>query len=138
MTLQQVFLINKDLNMKMNDIVIQVAHAETLYMDKVLNYDCNKCNLQIKCSECTFDKYCDWIKFDLMEKVVYKATTEDILTFVGIMEVFNTCISLSSTWHKIVFDKQLSNIAIDAMTCIVLEPIENQMANHYFKHLELL
>lgn len=129
MTLKQVFIINKDLGMGKGKIAVQVAHGEVFYMKKkFIGHDYGT----------MYENYIDWMKDGLMKKVVLKATQEEMLVLIGTMELFNECMSNKKIWFDIVFDKGLTQVPADSMTCIVFEPLDEQMADHYTKHYKLL
>ena len=129
MTLKQVFVVNSDLKMGKGKIAVQTAHGETLYMDKKFKgHDYGK----------IYDNYIDWMKDALMKKVVLKATQEEMLTLIGTMKLFNNIMPKYNIWFDIVFDKGLTQVPADSMTCIVFEPLDEQMADHYTKHYKLL
>ena len=135
MTLKQVFIINNDLGMGKGKIAVQTAHGETLYMDKIYNLNCDDFEDE---SKRMLDNYDDWMKDGLMKKVVMKATQEEMLLLIGTIKLFNECMSKNNIWFDIVFDKGLTQVPADSMTCIVFEPLDEQMADHYTKHYKLL
>lgn len=129
MTLKQVFIVNSDLRMGKGKIAVQVAHGEVFYMEKKFKgHDYGT----------TYENYIDWMKDGLMKKVVLKATQEEMLILIGIIELVNECRTKDNIWFDIVFDKGLTQVPADSMTCIVFEPLDEQMADHFFKHYKLL
>ena len=139
MMLKQVFIINNDLKMGKGKIAVQTAHGETLYMDKIrIVHQQNLYNELVDKRKQMLDDYTEWKKDKLMKKVVLKATQEEMLLLIGTIKLFNECMSKNSIWFDIVFDKGLTQVPANSMTCIVFEPLDEQMADHYFKHLKLL
>jgi len=142
MTLKQVFIVNSDLKMNKNKIAVQVAHGEVNYMARFLSDYMEReifNDIKGEINETNMIKqYFDWVKDGLMKKVVLKATQEEMLVLIGTIKLFNECISKNSIWFDIVFDKGLTQVPVDSMTCIVFEPLDEQMADHYFKHYKLL
>ena len=142
MALKQVFIINSDLKMGKGKIAVQTAHGEVNYMARFLSdymereifdetkNEVNKTNM--------LEQYFDWVKDGLMKKVVLKATQEEMLILIGIIELVNECRTKDDIWFDIVFDKGLTQVPADSMTCIVFEPLGEQMADHHFKHYKLL
>lgn len=129
MALKQVFIINSDLKMGKGKIAVQVAHGEVFYMKKKFTgHDYGT----------MYENYIDWMKDGLMKKVVLKATQEEMLVLIGIMKLFNECMSKNNIWFDIVFDKGLTQVPAGSMTCIVFEPLDEQMADHYTRHYKLL
>ena len=132
MTLKQVFIINKDLKMRAGKVAVQVAHGETLYMEqKFTGHSYGR----------MYDNYIEWIKDGLMKKIVLKATQEEMLLLIGIMENRQSVLNEDKRlkiWFDIVFDRGLTQVPADSMTCIVVEPLDEEMADHYFEHLKLL
>lgn len=140
MTLKQVFVVNSDLKMGKGEIAVQVAQGEVNYMARFLSgymeqeiFNENKDEVNNMTNQ-----YFDWIKDGLMKKVVLKATREEMLILIGIMELVNECRHKDNIWYDIVFDKGLTQVPVDSMTCIVFEPLDEELADHYFKSYKLL
>jgi len=139
MTLKQVFIINKDLKMRKGKIAVQVAHGEVKYMEIMGDYN-NLTIIDDKESR-MITNYNNWMKDNLMKKIVLKATQEEMLLLIGIMENRQSVLNEDKRlkiWFDIVFDKGLTQVPVDSMTCIVVEPLDEEMADHYFEHLKLL
>ena len=129
MTLKQVFIVNSDLKMGKGKIAIQVAHGEVFYMrKKFTGHDYGR----------IYENYIDWMKDGLMKKVVLKATQEEMLILIGIIELVNECRTKNNIWYDIIFDKTISEIPVKCMTGIVIEPFDEELVQHHFKHLKLL
>ena len=124
MSLKQVFIINKDLKMGKGKIAVQVAHGEVFYMRTI--YD-------RKVDTCMEERFHDWIEDGLMKKVVLKATQEEMLMLIGALKGMN-----DNIWFDIVYDKGLTQVPVDSMTCIVFEPLDEKEAHERFGYLKLL
>ena len=135
MTLKQVFIINQDLKMDKGEIVVQVAHGEVFYM-KIMGDYLNLTSIDDKESQ-MIENYYKWMKEGLMKKVVLKATQKEMLILIRIMKRMNQ-VEKWKIWFNIVYDKGLTQVPADSMTCIVIEPLGEQLADHYFGHLKLL
>ena len=139
MTLKQVFIVNSDLKMGKGKIAVQTAHGEVKYIieaEKMYHHFATfEEDSEINCSN-----YQDWLhdENNLMKKVVLKATQEEMIILIGIMELVNECRTKNNIWFDIVFDKGLTQVPANSMTCIVFEPLDEQMADHYTKHYKLL
>lgn len=129
MTLKQVFIVNSDLKkMRKGKIAVQVAHGEVLYVEHILVPKKDSNDLE---NGENFFNYLEWRKDGLMKKVVLKATRDEMLFLLGELAKLNV-------WNEIVIDRGLTQIPADSMTCIVIEPLDEEMADHYFGHLKLL
>ena len=139
MTLKQVFIVNKDLKMKAGKIAVQVAHGETLYMKEIGTCRCFTPGIvepndkvdQMK------ENFKEWMKDGLMKKIVLKASQEEMLMMIGALKSMND-IGADDIWFDIVFDKGLTQVPTDSMTCIVFEPLDEEEANERFSYLKLL
>lgn len=135
MALKQVFIVNKDLKMGKGKIAVQVAHGEVFYMDTIRAVENLTC---IGNSESEMlSKYFDWMRDGLMKKVVLKATQDEMLMLIGALEAVNGC-GADDLWFDIVFDKGLTQVPADSMTCIVFEPLDEKEADQRFSYLKLL
>lgn len=143
MTLKQIFIVNTDLKMRKGKLAVQVAHGEVLYMAEVASASMEKQlfgDIEV-CIEGMIEKYWDWVKDGLMKKIVLKATQEEMLGLIDIMSSNQTKLDRSKEikiWFKVVTDKGLTQVPVDSMTCIVVEPLDEEMADHYFGYLKLL
>jgi PTH2 family peptidyl-tRNA hydrolase len=126
--LKQIFIINKDLKMTSGKIAVQVAHGEVLYIEMT-----NSIYSSINKKE----EYKNWraiTKEDsigMMKKVVLKSTESEI------RDIFMKLKSLN-IWCYLVFDKGLTQIPENSLTCLVVEPLEEEQCNMLFGDLKLL
>ena len=122
MILKQVFIINSDLNMGKGKIAVQVAHGEVFYMENALCHQ--KGNAE---------NYSQWRHEDseLMKKVVLKSSQADII---------HTRLTLldKDIWSGLVYDRGLTQVAENSLTCIVVEPLPEEECFQLFGHLKLL
>ena len=134
MTLKQVFIVNSDLKMGKGKIAVQVAHGETLYMSEIGSCKCVSMvhDLEDKKHQMK-DRFKEWTKDGLMKKVVLKSTQERMLMTIGIFKAMHDPI-----WFDIVYDKGLTQVPTDSMTCLVFEPLDEEEANERFGYLKLL
>ena len=130
MVLKQVFIVNNDLKMGKGKIAVQVAHGEVFYVEEVIINNVGRISLDNMDS-----RYCEWTEDGLMKKVVLKATQEEMLILIGILEMMG---ETEKIWYHIVFDRGLTQVPADSMTCIVIEPLDEEIADNYFGHLKLL
>jgi len=138
MTLKQVFIINKDLKMRAGKVAVQVAHGETIYMSEISSIKSLAVihELEDKEGQMLVD-FIKWTKDKLMKKIVLKAIQERMLLLIGVLETMNE-ITGRKIWFDIVFDKGLTQVPTDSMTCIVVEPLDEQIADIRFDYLKLL
>lgn len=125
---KQIFLINKDLKMGVGKIAVQVAHGEIMYMEmlnsvyssigKKENYN----NWRARTSE-------DLI--GMQKKVVLKSTESEI------KDIYMKLKSLN-IWCYLIHDKGLTQIPVNSLTCLVVEPLEEEKCNELFEDLKLL
>jgi len=132
MTLQQTFIINSDLKMSKGKIAVQIAHGEVLYMEDVLNIpQCGK-----HADSKIVERYFLWREktngpIGMMKKIVKKASEQEILSIVeNIPKHEIKC--------YIVFDKGMTQVPEDSLTCLCIEPIEEEKAKELFGSLKLL
>lgn len=138
MTLKQVFVVNKDLGMKVDKIAVQVAHGETLYMSEIGACKCTSMVHELEDKEHQMkDNFKEWTKDGLMKKIVFKATREEMLILIGVLKSMND-ISADDIWFDIVFDKGLAQVPTNSMTCLVFEPLDEEEADNRFGYLKLL
>ena len=134
MTLKQMFIVNKDLGMTAGKIAAQVAHGETLYMRVIGTCKCFTTGIvEYNYKEDRMkDNFKEWMKDGLMKKIVLKATKEEMLLLIGISKI------VDDVWFDIVFDKGLNQVPTDSMTCLVFEPLDEELADHFFGSYDLL
>jgi len=138
MTLKQVFIVNKDLKMGKGKIAVQVAHGETLYMSEIGACKCVAMVHDLEDKEHQMkDNFKEWTKDGLMKKVVLKATQDEMLMIIGALKAMKN-IEADDIWFDVVFDRGLTQIPADSMTCIVFEPLDEAEADARFGYLKLL
>jgi PTH2 family peptidyl-tRNA hydrolase len=118
--LKQVFIINKDLEMGKGKIAAQVAHGEVFYM---LYLD--------KPYSSGHTEFAEWIKDGVMKKIVLKAS-EDVMTAIS------QSLNKQRIWYYAVYDLGLTQVAKGSLTCIVVEPLEEEQTQELFGNLKLL
>lgn len=128
--LKQVFIVNKDLKMGKGKIAVQVAHGEVFYLQKIREFVCSDCYRQIQCEDCMFVHNREWMNDGIMKKVVLKATEKQI------MEMYYALHHLH--WRHLVYDIGLTQVPENSMTCMVVEPIEEDRCDELFRHYKLL
>ena len=126
--LKQIFLVNTNLKMEKGKIAVQDSHATIMYMEKVtgLNADAH---MQ--------ERYDIWRaktskdSIGMMKKIVLKSTES------GIRDMY---IKLKSQgiWTYMIFDKGLTQIPENSLTCLVVEPLEESQCDVLFGDLKLL
>ena len=122
MTLKQTFIVNSDLDMGKGKIAGQVLHGGVFYMERILYYH-----------EGDLVAYNQW-RYEhggLMKKVVLKAPEEEMNNIILKLNDLNI-------WSHKVFDMGLTQISKDSFTCLVVEPLPEEMADELFRHLKLL
>ena len=133
MTLKQVFIVNKDLKMRTGKITVQVAHGETLYMNEIGSCKCVSMVHDLEDKEHQMkENFKLWTKDGMMKKIVLKASQEEMLLLIGISKI------VDDVWFDIVFDKGLTQVPTDSMTCLVFEPLDEELADHFFGSYKLL
>lgn len=124
--LKQVFVVDKGLKMGKGKIAGQVAHGEVLYMEKVMDsYDYYNSDFITAYNMWRYDHE------ECMKKIVLKATTDEIDEISG--ELCHRNI-----WNAGVHDMGLTQVAEDSLTCIVVEPLEEELCDELFGGLKLL
>jgi PTH2 family peptidyl-tRNA hydrolase len=131
MTFKQVFLINTDLKMSVGKIAVQVAHGEVIYMYAWYDERCRFGFSHLK------DRYDFWRAatsedpIGMMKKVVLKATESEIRNIY-------TNLKFLDIWCYLIYDKGITKILENSLTCIVVEPLEEKQCNILFGDLKLL
>jgi len=118
--LKQVFIINKDLEMGKGKIAVQAAHGEIyymLYLDKPYSSG--------------HTEFHEWMKNGVMKKVVLKASEDEI---VAISQTLNK----QQKWYHLIYDLGLTQIKKGSLTCLIVEPLEEELTDKLFGHLKLL
>jgi peptidyl-tRNA hydrolase len=123
MALKQVFIINSDLEMGKGKIAVQTAHGEVFYMDHII---CLKDFIDL-------DNHVHWRQDEdkLMKKVVLKAPESE-------MEKLYNLLQTKNIWSKKVFDRGLTQVKENSFTCLVIEPMSEELCSKFFSHLKLL
>jgi len=127
--LKQIFLINSDLKMDKGKIAVQVAHGEVIYLENIF-YNHTR-NLDPE-----YLRYIEWrqkeiLPIGMMKKVVLKSTESEI------RDIYIRLKSLN-IWSYLIFDKGLTQIPENSLTCLVVEPLEESQCNTLFGNLKLL
>ena len=139
MTLQQVFIINKDLNMDKNSIEKEILKGTELYFSKIRQ-------IKSKLSIGIYSEYMmkmndiyDEFNNDVCDnEIIYSASSNEIFINIGTLNLFNEMLPKQKLWYDIIFDKTISEIPVKCMTGVIFEPLDKEMVSHRFKHLELL
>lgn len=139
MTLQQVFIINKDLNMDKNSIEKEILKGTELYFSKIRQ-------IKSKLSIGIYSEYMmkmndiyDEFNNDVCDnEIIYSASSNEIFINIGTLNLFNEMLPKQKLWYDIIFDKSISEILVKCMTGIIFEPLDKEIVQHRFKHLKLL
>ena len=134
MTLQQTFIVNKDLKMTCGKICAQIAHGEVLYMKHVLNnfeYD-----IHTNTNSDMHKRYIEWLNENngpvgMMKKIVLKATRSEI-------EDLFVKIRKDKYMGYLIFDKGLTQVEPDSLTALCIEPLPEEQCKTLFGNLKLL
>lgn len=124
--LKQVFVVDKGLKMGKGKIAGQVAHGEVLYMEKVLEPFGHHDSIFIS-------RYNSW-RYDhseCMKKIVLKATADE-------MDEISGELCHRNIWSSGVHDMGLTQVAEDSLTCVVVEPLDEELCDELFGGLKLL
>jgi len=127
MVLKQVFIINSDLKMRAGKIGVQTAHGATQYMQHVCDHGHRAEDDKV------YARYVKWFNDEdnLMKKVVLKATEMKLMNITWILKRNNI-------WAYPIFDRGLTQVPKDSFTCLVVEPIEEELCKELFGDLKLL
>lgn len=132
MALKQIFLINNDLKMGKGKICTQISHATVMYMQKIMvlfpNY---KARPQMVLNFYNWKAETQEDPIGMMKKVVLKSTESEM------RDIFMKLKNLN-IWAYLIFDKGLTQIAPNSLTCLVVEPLEEAQCNILFGDLKLL
>lgn len=124
MGFKQIFIINSDLKMGAGKIGVQTAHAATYYMEAAHGLLKNKK---------LHDQYLKW-RYDnngCMKKIVKRATEAEMVNITERMAHLGI-------WACQVFDAGLTQVAPNSFTCLVIEPLSDELCDELFGHLKLL
>jgi PTH2 family peptidyl-tRNA hydrolase len=126
--LKQYYLINTDLKMGKGKIAVQVAHGIVIYMETVLSTDAWTGMKE------RYEKWRNTTPTDntgMMKKVVVKSTQMEIVNYTWKLK-------REKIWAYPIHDRGLTQIPADSLTCLVIEPIEEEIGNRLFGNLKLL
>ncbi len=127
--LKQIFLVNTNLKMEKGKIAVQVAHGEVIYMESLPN--------SMDYPDERLDRYGEWRSnskedpIGMMKKVVLKSTESEIRDYYIRLKSQNI-------WTYMIFDKGLTQIPENSLTCLVVEPLEESICDTLFGDLKLL
>ena len=130
MAFKQALIINSDLKMDKGKIVVQAAHGEIMYMEAV-----NDAIFPVD-AQPNYDNYIKWREYDIkpigmMTKVVMKATQLEMTNLIKVLKD-------NSIWAQQIFDKGLTQVKPESLTCLIVEPIPEEEHEKFFSHLKLL
>ncbi len=127
MVLKQTFIVNSDLKMGKGKIAGQVGHALVFYMEK---------SHKDKNSE-MYSRFLRWRYEDeeLMKKVVIKASYQEIIRLRLLLQNNN---EYTNIWTDLVYDRGLTQVPENSLSCMVVEPLEEEIYDKLFGHLKLL
>lgn len=126
--LKQIYLINTDLKMDKGKTAVQVSHGGIMYMQEVMS----------RCVDiCMLERFYDWKAetpddpIGMMKKIVLKSTEKE-------MRDIHQKLKSLNIWSYLIFDKGLTQIPENSLTCLVVEPLEESQCNTLFGNLKLL
>jgi PTH2 family peptidyl-tRNA hydrolase len=127
MVFKQVFIINSDLSMGKGKMCAMVAHGEFFYMQMVKAPNCDSGR---------YGRFLKWSSEDneLMKKVVLKASRSEIIR----LRLLLQSSAYRDIWTDLVYDRGLTQIPENSLTCMVIEPLEEEKCDELFVHLKLL
>lgn len=125
MVLKQRFIVNSDLGMGKGKIAGQVAHGAVFYTQIAIEY--SSANIE------RYNRFLNWRYEDkeLMTKVILKASQEEIIRLRCVLTDMNI-------WSHLVYDRGITQIPENSLTCMVIEPLEEEKCDDLFRHLKLL
>jgi len=125
MVLKQIFVVNSDLDMGKGKIAGQVAHAAVFYTHIGAEYRPDNTD--------RYDMFIRWRYEDkeLMKKVILKAPHKEIIRLRSVLTDGNI-------WSYLVHDRGMTQIPENSLTCMVVEPLEEEKCDELFGHLKLL
>ena len=139
MTLQQVFLINKDLNMSKERIENEILKGYEQYCGEIQRI---KSNLRLRLNSEHMnrmnDNYNEFNTGPYDNNIIYNVPMNEIFIKIGTLGLFNEMLPEQKLWYDIIFDESISKIGIQCMTGIIIEPIAEEIVQHHFKRLEVL
>ena len=125
MVLKQTFIINSDLDMRKGKITGQVAHGAVFYTQIAIEHSSDNAE--------RYNRFVSWRYEDkeLMKKVVLKASKEEIIRL-------RVILIDKDIWSHLVYDRGMTQIPENSLTCMVIEPLEEEKCDDLFRHLKLL
>lgn len=126
--LKQAFLINTDLKMDKGKIAVQVAHCVIQYMVEL-----NKRPKDDPMNE----RYKEWKSetpddpIGMMKKVVLKSTKDNIV-------YFSNRLNSTGIWTYKIFDKGFTQVEPNSLTCLIVEPLDEETYDRLFSSMKLL
>lgn len=125
MVLKQTFIINSDLDMRKGKIAGQVAHGAVFYTQIAIEHSSDNAE--------RYNRFVSWRYEDkeLMKKVVLKASKEEIIRL-------RVILIDKDIWSHLVYDRGMTQIPENSLTCMVIEPLEEEKCDDLFRHLKLL
>ena len=113
--------------MRKGKIGAQIAHGEIFYMDQIISDVVGGSQTKM------LDAYESW-RYDydeLMKKIVVKANEDELDDIIG-----ELC--CRKIWCSCIYDMGLTQVDEDSMTCVVVEPLDEDVCDELFKHLKLV
>lgn len=139
-TLKQVFIVNSDLKMRKGKIAAQVAHGEVEYMQHIRDMKdiaiwgptSDGVGNRVPATK-SYIRFKRWYydNGNTMKKVVLRAPLLEI-------GVIKCMLEDGGIWHHVVHDKGLTQVAPDSLTCVVVEPLLEDVCDKLFGKLKLL
>lgn len=126
--LKQAYLINTDLKMDKGKIGVQTAHGAIQYMAEIN---------ERKSEDPMVKRYKEWKAetpddpIGEMRKYVLKSTQDEMIRFTNHL-------MLKRIWAYPIFDKGYTQVDQHSLTCLVVEPVEENVYNELFGSLKLL
>jgi len=132
--LKQAIIINKDLKMDKGKMVAQACHGMCYYMAEI-----NSSYLETgffgesgEEEDRMLKRYQEWTKNKVMKKIALKATEQEIKAM-----SYNLTIN-RNIWCYQVHDLGLTQVPENSLTCLVVEPLPEEMHNELFGEFKLL
>ncbi len=136
--LKQIFIINKDLGMRAGKIAAQCCHGEVLYMEEIVNLFVINPAIKIDDKRRTMLRNFNLWKereiepIDVMTKIVKKATYQELL------EIIHTLDEIGNIKYYPVYDLGKTQVLSESLTCVCIEPLEEEVTDKLFGELKLL
>jgi len=132
MVLKQVLIVNSDLKMGRGKIAVQIAHGEVAYMRHIMHSVVDYIQSTNVYTE-QMRRYHRWQtgENNLMKKVVLKAPKHVMIEQASKAMARNI-------WYHCVYDRGLTQVPENSLTCIVFEPLPENRCDELFGDLKLL